>query len=71
MERIPENVRGLPPVDLSHHYSRLTKNRNVSSVKDFYKYFTIPGIGNLAGGVTSLRPVMVTHPLTLRRASKP
>ena len=39
-----------PPVDLSHHYSRTTKNRNPSSVKQFYKYFQIPGIGQLAGG---------------------
>lgn len=38
------------PLDLSHHYSRVTKNRNASSVKGFYKYFSIPGIGNLAGG---------------------
>ncbi|KAL9614452.1 MAG: hypothetical protein Q9167_001055 [Letrouitia subvulpina] len=37
------------PVDLSHHYSRVTKNRGASQVKDFYKYFSIPGIGNLAG----------------------
>ena len=51
MDRPSNNVRGLPPVDLSHHYSRITKNRNVSSIKDFYKYFAIPGIGNLAGGV--------------------
>jgi site-specific recombinase XerD len=40
----------LPPIDLSHHYSKTTKNRNASSVKDFYKYFRIPNIGNLAGG---------------------
>jgi hypothetical protein len=39
-----------PPIDLSHHFSRVTKNRNESSVKKFYKYFQIPGIGNLAGG---------------------
>ncbi len=42
------------PVDLSHHYSRVTKNRVASSIKDFYKYFSIPGIGNLAGGETCL-----------------
>jgi len=40
----------LPPIDLSHHYSKTTRNRNASSVKDFYKYFKIPNIGNLAGG---------------------
>ena len=39
-----------PPLDLSHHYSRITKNRLPSKIKDFYKYFSIPGIGNLAGG---------------------
>ncbi|KAL8836890.1 MAG: hypothetical protein Q9176_006020 [Flavoplaca citrina] len=43
--KIPE------PLDLSHHYSRVTKNRGASAVKDFYKYFGIPNIGNLAGGL--------------------
>lgn len=43
-----------PPIDLSHHYSRTTKNRNASAVKDFYKYFRIPNIGNLAGGLIAL-----------------
>ena len=38
------------PIDLSHHYSKTTKNRNASAVKRFYKYFQIPNIGNLAGG---------------------
>ena len=45
VDKLPE------PVDLSHRYSNVTKNRSTSSVKDFYKYFTIPGIGNLAGGL--------------------
>ncbi|KAL1847884.1 hypothetical protein Plec18170_008294 [Paecilomyces lecythidis] len=40
-----------PPLDLSHHYSYTTKNRQASSVKKFYKYFQIPGIHNLAGGL--------------------
>ncbi|KAL4886215.1 pyridoxal phosphate-dependent transferase [Aspergillus karnatakaensis] len=40
-----------PPVDLSHHYSYTTKRRLPSAVKDFYKYFFIPGIANLAGGM--------------------
>ena len=48
------------PVDISHHYSRVTKNRDISSVKEFYKYFTIPGIGNLAGGM----PVFLIYPIT-------
>ena len=39
-----------PPVDISHHFSITAKNRKPSRVKDFYKYFSIPGIGNLAGG---------------------
>ena len=43
-----------PPVDLSHHYSRTTKKRQASSMKGFYKYFQIPGIGNLAGGLLML-----------------
>jgi hypothetical protein len=43
-----------PPLDLSHHFSRVTKNRLPSMIKDFYKYFTIPGIENLAGGESVL-----------------
>lgn len=39
------------PLDLSHYYSRVTKARQESNVKSFYKYFAIPGIGNLAGGM--------------------
>lgn len=39
-----------PPRDLSHHFSRATKNRNASSIKSFYRFFQIPGIGQLAGG---------------------
>lgn len=38
------------PADLSHHLSRSTKARQASSIKQFYKYFLIPGIGQLAGG---------------------
>jgi hypothetical protein len=38
------------PVDLTHHLSRSTKARQASSIKQFYKYFTIPGIAQLAGG---------------------
>ncbi|CAK3827926.1 aromatic amino acid aminotransferase -like [Lecanosticta acicola] len=40
-----------PPKDLSHHLSRATKSRKESSIKSFYKYFQIPGIGQLAGGL--------------------
>ncbi|KAF3009469.1 hypothetical protein E8E13_002552 [Curvularia kusanoi] len=39
------------PIDLSHHLSRSTKAREASSVKRFYKYFAIPGIAQLAGGL--------------------
>ena len=46
------NADGPPePIDLSHFYSKVTTNRATSNVKDFYKYFKIPGIGNLAGGL--------------------
>ncbi|KAI7203479.1 hypothetical protein D0869_10662 [Hortaea werneckii] len=39
------------PKDLSHHLSRATKTRQASFIKQFYKYFQIPGIGQLAGGL--------------------
>lgn len=39
------------PIDLSHHLSRVTKARDPSLIKQFYKYFTIRGIGQLAGGL--------------------
>ncbi|EPS34475.1 hypothetical protein PDE_09439 [Penicillium oxalicum 114-2] len=39
------------PVDLSHHYSYAAKNRAPSSIKSFYRFFTIPGIANFAGGL--------------------
>lgn len=39
------------PADLSHHFSRVTAKREESKVKKFYKYFQIPGIGNLSGGL--------------------
>jgi hypothetical protein len=48
LERL--NIAPQPPRDLSHHFSRITKAREESSIKEFYKYFAIPGIGNLAGG---------------------
>jgi hypothetical protein len=38
------------PRDLSHYYSEATKLRAPSKMKMFYKFFQIPGIGNLAGG---------------------
>ncbi|KAF7187058.1 Aromatic amino acid aminotransferase C56E4.03 [Pseudocercospora fuligena] len=39
------------PKHLSHHLSRVTRARHESSIKAFYKYFQIPGIGQLAGGL--------------------
>nr|POE72778.1 aromatic amino acid aminotransferase c56e4.03 [Quercus suber] len=45
-----EDMRPLPK-DLSHHLSRSAKSREASSIKSFYKYFAIPGIGQLAGGL--------------------
>ncbi|KAG9255362.1 aromatic amino acid aminotransferase 1 [Emericellopsis atlantica] len=43
-----------PPRDLSHHFTRATKNRQASAIKMFYKFFQIPGIGNLAGGLPNV-----------------
>ncbi|RMZ79192.1 hypothetical protein DV738_g3481, partial [Chaetothyriales sp. CBS 135597] len=40
-----------PPLDLSHHFSRNSLRRQQSQVKRFYKYFGIPGLQNLAGGL--------------------
>ena len=40
-----------PPLDLTHHFSRVTRKREASKIKAFYKYFSLPGIGNLAGGM--------------------
>lgn len=38
------------PRDLSHLFSETTKHRVPSKMKMYYKFFQIPGIGNLAGG---------------------
>ncbi len=48
-----------PPLDFSYHFSRVTAARKQSSVKSFYKYFQIPGIGNLAGG--ALKPIVLRN----------
>ncbi|KAJ8125312.1 hypothetical protein O1611_g8327 [Lasiodiplodia mahajangana] len=37
--------------DMSHHYSDLARARKPSAMKMFYKFFSIPGIGNFAGGL--------------------
>ncbi|KAK3296904.1 pyridoxal phosphate-dependent transferase [Chaetomium fimeti] len=39
------------PLDLSHHYSAVTKRRMPSKIKEAYKFFQIPGILNMAGGL--------------------
>ncbi|KAJ4145814.1 hypothetical protein LMH87_004647 [Akanthomyces muscarius] len=39
------------PQDLSHHFSEVTKRRTPSSIKEFYRFFAIPNIGNLGGGL--------------------
>ena len=44
------NLELEPPVDLSHYYSATATNRIPSKIKQFYKYFKLPGIRNLAGG---------------------
>ncbi|KAG8529842.1 uncharacterized protein KY384_005323 [Bacidia gigantensis] len=45
----------LEPVDISHHYSFVTKNRHRTFIKGFYKYFRIPNIGQLAGGLPNYK----------------
>ncbi len=45
------------PLDLSHHYSVVTKRRVASKLKDAYKFFQIPGILNIAGGSSPLSRV--------------
>ncbi|KAK4217122.1 pyridoxal phosphate-dependent transferase [Rhypophila decipiens] len=44
-----------PPLDLSHHYSFVAKNRTPNEMKKYYKLFQIPGIGNIAGGLPNVR----------------
>jgi hypothetical protein len=39
------------PKDMSHHFSEVTKARKPSKMKEYYKFFQIPGIGQFAGGV--------------------
>ncbi|KAK6340957.1 hypothetical protein TWF696_009270 [Orbilia brochopaga] len=42
-----------PPVDLSHHLSSLARSLRKSNLKGLYKYRSVPGIVNLAGGLPS------------------
>jgi hypothetical protein len=39
------------PLDFSHYYSVTASHRKPSSIKQYYKFFQIPGIGQLAGGM--------------------
>lgn len=41
------------PKDFSHYYSITTNHRIPSAMKEYYKFFQIKGIGNLAGGTSS------------------
>lgn len=43
------------PKDFSHYYSVTTTHRVPSKMKEYYKFFRIPGVGNLAGGLPNLR----------------
>ncbi|PYH45765.1 PLP-dependent transferase [Aspergillus saccharolyticus JOP 1030-1] len=40
-----------PPLDLSHHFSAVTKRRENSLVKSLYKYMIRPNVDNMAGGL--------------------
>ncbi|EAQ85900.1 hypothetical protein CHGG_07153 [Chaetomium globosum CBS 148.51] len=44
------------PLDLSHHYSVVTKRRMPSKIKEAYKFFRIPGILNVAGEAQAAKP---------------
>ncbi|KAI5461230.1 pyridoxal phosphate-dependent transferase [Mariannaea sp. PMI_226] len=43
------------PKDLSHHYSIVTRNREPSRIKAFYKFIKIPGITNFSGGMPNVK----------------
>ena len=59
-----------PPKDLSHHISLATRNRQASTVKLFYKYFFIPGIKQLAGGMYSTQSYSAFVVDSLQRPAK-
>ncbi|CAK7235339.1 hypothetical protein SBRCBS47491_009259 [Sporothrix bragantina] len=40
-----------PPANLQHLYAETTNQRLPSKMKEYYKFFQIPGVGNLAGGL--------------------
>ncbi|KAH8664104.1 aromatic amino acid aminotransferase [Xylariales sp. PMI_506] len=43
------------PKDLSHHFSDVAKAQVPSKIKEFYKFFQIPGITQFAGGLPNMR----------------
>lgn len=45
-----------PPRNLQHLYAETTNLRVPSKMKEYYKFFQIPGIGNIAGGKFSPTP---------------
>lgn len=50
-EAQPPRSAGLPNAkDMSHHINRVTRNRQASSLKELYKYMSIPGMVLCAGG---------------------
>jgi aromatic amino acid aminotransferase I len=51
-ERYRDHSASLPnAIDLSHHLSTLSKNRQTSALKDLYRYAARPGMIALAGGL--------------------
>lgn len=48
------------PFDLSHHFSSTTVRRESSNLKRLYKYYVIPGMGNLSGGMQGELFLIVT-----------
>ncbi|KAK8002798.1 hypothetical protein PG989_002517 [Apiospora arundinis] len=53
MDSSQESIRMAKPrpKDMSHHFSDVSLARTPSKMKEYYKYFLIPGIGQLAGGL--------------------
>ncbi|KAI5852392.1 pyridoxal phosphate-dependent transferase [Tricharina praecox] len=42
---------GRKPADLTHHFNASTRARKPSVMKGLYKYFMVPGMSNIAGGL--------------------
>ncbi|KAF8165378.1 pyridoxal phosphate-dependent transferase [Crassisporium funariophilum] len=53
MSKLSEKYTQDEAIDLSHHLSRLARNRALSPLKGLQKYFGKPGILSLAGGLPS------------------